>query len=86
MIRERENAALPGLPILIGAIALIAFSIYEVIQGAREPSPAMIRSVSRYSWAELERSLVPRCRSVPGPPDPPERLMTPGQRHAAGAL
>ena len=42
MIRERENAALPGLPILIGAIALIAFSIYEVIQGAREPSLAMI--------------------------------------------
>ena len=42
MIRERENAALPGLPILIGAIALIAFSIYEVIQAAREPSPAMI--------------------------------------------
>ena len=42
MIRERENAALPGLPILIGAIALIAFSIYEVIQGAREPSTVMI--------------------------------------------
>ena len=42
MIRERENAALPGLPILIGAIALIGLSIYEVIQGAREPSPAMI--------------------------------------------
>ena len=42
MIRERENAALPGLPVLIGAVALIGLSIYEVIQGAREPSPAMI--------------------------------------------
>jgi regulator of protease activity HflC (stomatin/prohibitin superfamily) len=46
MIRERENAALPGLPILIGAIALIAFSIYEVIQGARESSPATLISWS----------------------------------------
>ena len=46
MIRERENAALPGLPILIGAIALIAFSIYEVVQGARESSPATIISWS----------------------------------------
>ena len=34
----------------------------------REPSPAMIRSVSRYSCAELERSLGDRCRlSLPCP-------------------
>ena len=46
MIRERENAAFPGLPILIGAIALIGFSIYEVVQGARESSPAMLISWS----------------------------------------
>jgi regulator of protease activity HflC (stomatin/prohibitin superfamily) len=38
MIRERENAALPGLPILIGAVALIVGSIYEFVQGVREPS------------------------------------------------
>ena len=42
MIRERENAALPGLPVLIGAIALIFFSIYELIDGARAESPSMI--------------------------------------------
>jgi hypothetical protein len=38
MIRERENAALPGLPILIGTVVLILGSIYEFIQGVREPS------------------------------------------------
>jgi regulator of protease activity HflC (stomatin/prohibitin superfamily) len=38
MIRERENAALPGLPILIGAVVLILGSIYQFIQGVREPS------------------------------------------------
>jgi len=42
MIRERENPAIPGLPVLIGGIALIVGSIYQVIQGAREPSAAMI--------------------------------------------
>jgi hypothetical protein len=42
MIRERENAALPGLPVLIGAVALICFSIYELIDGARAESPSMI--------------------------------------------
>jgi regulator of protease activity HflC (stomatin/prohibitin superfamily) len=40
MIRERENAALPGLPILIGAIALIGLSVYEFITGVRELSTA----------------------------------------------
>ncbi len=46
MIRERENAALPGLPILIGAVVLVAFCIYEFIQGIREPSGAMLISAS----------------------------------------
>ena len=51
----------------------------------REPSPAMIRSVSRYSWAELERSFVARCRSVPGPPSPPDRLKAPAPIFDGGA-
>jgi regulator of protease activity HflC (stomatin/prohibitin superfamily) len=38
MIRERENTTLPGLPILIGTVVLILGSIYEFIQGVREPS------------------------------------------------
>ena len=42
MIRERENAALSGLPILLGAVALIVGSIYEFIQGVREPSTATL--------------------------------------------
>jgi regulator of protease activity HflC (stomatin/prohibitin superfamily) len=42
MIRERENAALPGLPILIGAVALIVVSLYEFINGIREPSTAAL--------------------------------------------
>src|SRR5690349_14017420 len=42
MIRERENAAVPGLPVLVGGIALILGSIYQIIQGAREPSAAAI--------------------------------------------
>jgi regulator of protease activity HflC (stomatin/prohibitin superfamily) len=42
MIRERENAALPGLPILIGAVALIVVAVYEFITGIREPSTAAL--------------------------------------------
>src|SRR5262245_30772368 len=42
MIREREHAALPGLPVLIGGIVLIVGSIYQIIQGAREPSVSAI--------------------------------------------
>jgi regulator of protease activity HflC (stomatin/prohibitin superfamily) len=42
MIRERENAALPGLPILIGAIALLIVAVYEFITGIREPSTAAL--------------------------------------------
>jgi len=42
MIRERETVALPGLPVLIGAIALIVISVYEVIEGAREASGSAI--------------------------------------------
>lgn len=42
MIRERENAAIPGLPVLLGGIGLIGLSIYQVIQGAKGASPSMI--------------------------------------------
>ena len=42
MIRERENAALPGLPVLIGAVALIFFSIYRLIAGRGDASPATV--------------------------------------------
>jgi len=42
MIRERETVALPGLPILIGDIALIFFSGYEIVEGAREASTSMV--------------------------------------------
>ncbi len=42
MIRERENPAIPGLPVLIGGIALIGGSFYQIIQGARQPSAAMV--------------------------------------------
>src|SRR5689334_21890382 len=38
MIRERENEALPGLPVMIGGLALIVGSIYQLIQEAREGS------------------------------------------------
>jgi len=42
MIRERETAALPGLPILVGGIALIGLSGYQIVGGAREASASMI--------------------------------------------
>ncbi len=42
MIRERENAAIPGLPVLLGGIGLIGLSIYQIIQGAKGASPSMI--------------------------------------------
>lgn len=42
MIRERETAALPGLPILIGAIALIGLSGYQIVEGAREASASTV--------------------------------------------
>ena len=42
MIRERETVALPGLPVLVGAVALIFFSGYEIVEGAREASASMI--------------------------------------------
>jgi regulator of protease activity HflC (stomatin/prohibitin superfamily) len=42
MIRERENPAIPGGPVLIGGLLLIGTSIYQLIQGAREPSAVMI--------------------------------------------
>lgn len=42
MIREHETVALPGLPVLVGAVALIFFSGYEIVAGAREASASMI--------------------------------------------
>lgn len=42
MIRERENAAIPGLPVLLGGILLIGTSIYQVIEGAKHASPTTI--------------------------------------------
>src|SRR3954471_7179162 len=42
MIRERENPAIPGLPVLIGGILLIGVSIYQIVQGGRELSAPMI--------------------------------------------
>ncbi len=47
MIRERENVALPGLPILIGAVLLIVFCIYEFIQAVRDPSASV------FAWAAV---------------------------------
>jgi len=49
MIREREHAALPGLPILIGSVALVVFSIYEFVQGARhESAPLLIGAAAGF--------------------------------------
>lgn len=42
MIRERENPAIPGLPVLSGGILVALISIYEFVQGAQEHSGAMI--------------------------------------------
>ena len=42
MIRERETVAVPGLPVLVGSIALIVFSGYEIVEGAREASASMV--------------------------------------------
>ena len=42
MIREREHAAIPGLPILIGSVLLILGSIYQFVEGARDGSPATL--------------------------------------------
>ncbi len=42
MIRERENPAIPGLPVLVGGILLIGASIYQIIQGAWDASAVMV--------------------------------------------
>jgi regulator of protease activity HflC (stomatin/prohibitin superfamily) len=42
MIREREHAALPGLPVLIGLLAVIVGSGYEILNGARAHSPQTV--------------------------------------------
>jgi regulator of protease activity HflC (stomatin/prohibitin superfamily) len=39
MIREREHAALPGLPVLIVLLAVIVVSVYGILTGARTDSP-----------------------------------------------
>jgi regulator of protease activity HflC (stomatin/prohibitin superfamily) len=41
MIREREYAAWPGLPVAIGLLTLILFCGYEIVDGARSGSPAI---------------------------------------------
>ena len=41
MIREREYAAWPGLPVAIGLLGLIVLLGYEVIDGARSGAPAV---------------------------------------------
>jgi regulator of protease activity HflC (stomatin/prohibitin superfamily) len=40
MIRERENTALPGLPVAIGLITIAIVSIFALIQAARGDAPA----------------------------------------------
>jgi regulator of protease activity HflC (stomatin/prohibitin superfamily) len=42
MIREREHAAVPGLPVLIGLIAVILGSMYGIVTGAQTDSPSTI--------------------------------------------
>jgi regulator of protease activity HflC (stomatin/prohibitin superfamily) len=42
MIREREYAAVPGLPVLIGLLAVIVLCCYGVVSGAREGSAQTI--------------------------------------------
>jgi regulator of protease activity HflC (stomatin/prohibitin superfamily) len=41
MIREREYAAWPGLPVAIGLLMLIVVCGYEIIDGARSGTPAI---------------------------------------------
>jgi regulator of protease activity HflC (stomatin/prohibitin superfamily) len=41
MIRERETVAVPGLPVLVGSIALIVLSGYQIVQAARDASASM---------------------------------------------
>jgi len=42
MIRERETVAVPGLPVLVGSIALIVLSGYQIVQAARDASASMV--------------------------------------------
>jgi len=42
MIREREFAAPPGLPMLLGLLAVMVLSGYEVVQSARADSTAAV--------------------------------------------
>jgi regulator of protease activity HflC (stomatin/prohibitin superfamily) len=42
MIREREYAALPGLPVLIGLLLVIVLTAYGVVSGARADSVPII--------------------------------------------
>jgi len=41
MIREREYAALPGLPVALGLLTVILLCVYGTIQGVREDSAAV---------------------------------------------
>ena len=42
MVREREYAALPGLPILLALIAVVGLAIWGVVQGATDEAPLVV--------------------------------------------
>jgi regulator of protease activity HflC (stomatin/prohibitin superfamily) len=42
MIRERHFAAWPGLPMLLGFIVVLGYSIYQLVDGARSESPVTV--------------------------------------------
>jgi regulator of protease activity HflC (stomatin/prohibitin superfamily) len=46
MIREREHAALPGLPVALGLLTVILISVYGTIQGVREDSATITVAAS----------------------------------------
>ena len=61
MIREREFAAWPGLPVAIGLLGLIVLLGYEVIDGARSGAPAVISAARAVSASLRWRVLPPPC-------------------------
>jgi regulator of protease activity HflC (stomatin/prohibitin superfamily) len=42
MIREREYAALPGLPVALGLLTLIVLAVLAIVTGARTRSPSLV--------------------------------------------
>src|SRR3954452_25485819 len=41
MIREREYAALPGLPVALGLLTLLVLAVLAIVTGARTQSPSL---------------------------------------------